>query len=69
MCVGAIYWGGVRRLVFCVGQQALYQQMPPGAWVLELNAAEVFAHAAGRVEVIGALLEAEGLEAHAGFWS
>ncbi len=69
MCAGAIYWGGVRRLVFCVGQPALYQLMPPGAWALDLPAAEVFAHAAGRVEVLGPLLEAEGLAVHAGFWS
>jgi len=69
MCAGALYWGGVRRLVFCVSQPALYALMPPGAWALDLSAREVFAHAAGRVEVIGPLLEAEGLEAHAGFWS
>lgn len=69
MCAGAIYWGGVRRLVFCVGQAALYRLMPPGAWALELSAAEVFARAAGQVEVIGPLLEAEGLDVHTGFWS
>jgi len=69
MCAGALYWGGVRRLVFCVGQQALYQQMPPGAWALELNAAEVLARGTGSVEVIGPLLETEGLAVHAGFWS
>jgi tRNA(Arg) A34 adenosine deaminase TadA len=69
MCAGAIYWGGVRRLVYCVGQAALYALMPPGAWALELNARDVFARAAGEVEVIGPLLEAEGLAVHAGFWS
>ncbi len=69
MCAGALYWGGVRRLVFCVSQPALYALTPPGGWALELSARSVFAHAAGSVEVIGPLLEAEGLEAHAGFWS
>jgi tRNA(Arg) A34 adenosine deaminase TadA len=69
MCAGAIYWGGVRRLVYSVGQAGLYALMPPGAWALELPAREVFSRAAGQLEVIGPLLEAEGLEAHAGFWS
>ena len=69
MCAGAIYWGGVRRLVYCVGQEALYQLMPPGALALELNARDVFARAAGSVEVSGPLLEAEGLRVHADFWS
>lgn len=69
MCAGAIYWGGVRRLVFCVGQTALYRLMPPGAWALELTAREVLARATGQVEVIGPLLEAEGLDVHTGFWS
>ena len=68
MCAGSWYWGGVRGLVVCVGCAALYQLMPPGAWALELNAAEVLARGAGSVEVIGPLLVAEGLAVHAGFW-
>jgi tRNA(Arg) A34 adenosine deaminase TadA len=68
MCAGALYWGGVRRLVYCVSQPALYALMPPGAWALHLPARAVFARAAGTVEVIGPLLEAEGLAVHQGFW-
>ena len=69
MCAGAIYWGGVRRLVFCVSQAGLYALVPPGGWALHLPAREVFAHAVGAIEVIGPLLEDEGLEPHRGFWS
>lgn len=69
MCAGAIYWGGVRRVVFCVGEDALYGLMPPGAWALPLHTRDVLSHAAHAVEVIGPLHEAEGLAVHAGFWA
>ena len=52
-------WGlGILRSAPALGAglAALYALMPPEAWALDLPAREVFARAAGSVEVIGPLL-------------
>jgi tRNA(Arg) A34 adenosine deaminase TadA len=70
MCSGAIFWGNVRRVVFGLSQERIYQIIgnePSGA-VLMLTAREVFARGRRTVEVIGPLLEAEAERVHHGFW-
>ena len=65
MCAGAIYWSGIGRLVFGLGNARLYGEvLPEDAIVsgLRLACREVLAHGGRRVEVIGPLLEDEAAE-------
>ena len=68
MCSGAIFWGGVGRVVFALGQQALYDLIGPGGDELLLSCRDVFARGSRTIEVVGPALEAEALEVHRGFW-
>lgn len=70
MCSGAIFWGGVARVVYGLSQEQLYemtgQDDPDGAFILHCR--DVLARAGRPVEVVGPLLEDEALEVHRGFW-
>jgi len=71
MCAGAIYWGGIGRVVFGLSQAGLYDLIrresgSNGAFLLAC--AEVLSRASRRVEVLGPVLENEALEVHRGFW-
>jgi tRNA(Arg) A34 adenosine deaminase TadA len=68
MCAGAIFWGGVGRVVFALGQPAFYDFMGPGGDGLRLACRAVFAQGQKAIEVLGPALEAEALEVHRGFW-
>ena len=70
MCSGAIFWGNVRRVVFGLSEEKLYEMVDhlPNKTVLYLPCREVFARANLPTEVIGPILEAEAAEVHAGFW-
>ncbi|MES2960518.1 MAG: nucleoside deaminase [Pseudomonadota bacterium] len=59
MCAGAIYWAGVRRLVFGLSIETMTTLAGPGADELALPCAEVLARGAQRVEVLGPALEDE----------
>ncbi|MEJ2318988.1 MAG: nucleoside deaminase [Gemmatimonadales bacterium] len=67
MCSGAIYWGGVRRLVYGLGQAGFYELAGGGKLVLSCR--EVLAAASERLEVVGPLIEDEAARVHEGFWS
>jgi tRNA(Arg) A34 adenosine deaminase TadA len=70
MCAGAIFWGGIGRVVYGVSEAGLYQLVGmDSSDVLQLSCREVLAHGARPVEVIGPMLEEEGLQVHQGFWS
>eukprot|EP01094_Clydonella_sp_ATCC50884_P026162 TRINITY_DN7088_c0_g1_i1.p1 TRINITY_DN7088_c0_g1~~TRINITY_DN7088_c0_g1_i1.p1 ORF type:complete len:193 (+),score=39.85 TRINITY_DN7088_c0_g1_i1:220-798(+) len=72
MCAGALYWGGVRRVVFGLPGHRLSAMVAAafGGVDLDLNAPcrEVLAQAGERVEVQGPLLESEAEAVHEGFW-
>jgi tRNA(Arg) A34 adenosine deaminase TadA len=70
MCAGAIVWGNIRRVVFGLGMEALYEIIGniPGAPSLKLQSRSVFEHAAWPIEVIGPALETEALAPHKDFW-
>jgi tRNA(Arg) A34 adenosine deaminase TadA len=69
MCAGAIFWSGIGRVVYGVSEAGLYHLVGVDSReVLQLSCREVLAHGARPVEVIGPLLEEEGLRAHEGFW-
>jgi tRNA(Arg) A34 adenosine deaminase TadA len=70
MCAGAIFWSGIGRVVYGVSERGLYSQLGvDSSEVLQLSCREVLAHGARNVEVVGPLLEEEGLRVHEGFWS
>ncbi len=60
MCAGAMYWAGVRRVVFSVSQAEMARLV--GGALLPITLREVLARASRPVEVSGPLLEAEGAQ-------
>lgn len=69
MCAGAIFWSGIGRVVYGVSERGLYRLVGEEAEeVLQIPCREVLAHGGRMVEVVGPLLEEEGLRVHEGFW-
>lgn len=70
MCAGAIYWAGIGRVVFGLGERRLkaitgnHAENP----TLDLPCRTVFAAGQRSVEVIGPLLEDEAAALHDGVW-
>ncbi len=71
MCAGAIYWGGVSRVMFGLSECGLLALTgdDPENPTFDLPCREVFAHGQRPVEVVGPLLEDEARALHDGFWS
>jgi len=70
MCAGAIFWGNIRRVVFGLSSQELYQivgEEPTGA-VLALPCRDVFRKGHRLIEVVGPVLEEDAAGVHQGFW-
>lgn len=65
MCAGAIYWAGIRSVVFGCSNQALLRLSGQG---LSISCQAVFASGVDETEVIGPILEQDALGVHAGFW-
>lgn len=71
MCSGAIYWGGIGRVVYGLSEAGLleltgsHQDNP----TMSLPCRDVFAHGQGSVTVVGPALEDEARSVHDGFWS
>lgn len=65
MCVGTIYWAGIRSLVYGLSSREL-AAMARRDFVIPC--AELFAHAAEQVTVTGPLLPDEARAVHLGFW-
>ena len=70
MCAAAIYWCNVRRLVFCVSESAMRALRAPyeRAAGIAMRCEEIFARCGRKVDVVGPLLEEEGLPVHRQFW-
>jgi len=70
MCAAAIYWCNIRRLVYSVGVPAMRALRAPfeRAAGIDMRCEEIYAHCDRRIEVIGPLLEEEGLAVHRRFW-
>src|SRR5262245_19800883 len=71
MCAGAIYWSNIRRVVFGVSEERLRPIRDVGEHrpVLRIKCAAVLATGGYPIEVIGPVLEDEGLGPHLRFWS
>ena len=68
MCSGAMFWGGIRRVVYGLGQAGLYGLTGDSPHKLPLSCRDVLSHGARATEVIGPALEDEARVVHVGFW-
>jgi tRNA(Arg) A34 adenosine deaminase TadA len=74
MCAGAIFWAGIRRVVFGLGTARLHECMgrlragDARAARLDVPCRGIFAAARPLVEVIGPVFQAEAQEVHRGYW-
>jgi tRNA(Arg) A34 adenosine deaminase TadA len=68
MCAGAIFWGNVRRVVYALSEEGLYDLTGDTPEKLLLTCREVFARGGRFVEVIGPALEEEARKVHEGYW-
>jgi len=65
MCSAAIYWAGIPRVVFSCSTARLGEIRGVN---LNLSSREVFARGKRQTEVIGPILEEEGLKIHLEYW-
>ncbi len=69
MCCGAIFWSNVRRVVYGLSEEKLYELV---GWdseeILHLPCRELFDRGRKKIKVIGPILEDEAREVHLGFW-
>ena len=69
MCCGAIFWSNIRRVVYGLGEEKLYELV---GWdseeILLLPSGEIFSRGRKAIQVIGPMLENEAVEVHRGFW-
>jgi tRNA(Arg) A34 adenosine deaminase TadA len=66
MCVGKMYWAGIRSVVYALGAQEL-ATLAGGSFLIPCR--ELFARAADPVTVIGPMLVDEAIEVHLGYWT
>jgi tRNA(Arg) A34 adenosine deaminase TadA len=66
MCSGAIYWQGIPHVIFGVSSAALIELVGGG---LDLSSREVFARGTEKIDVVGPILEDEGMVLHRQFWT
>lgn len=65
MCAGAIYWAGIRRVVYALASSELAKLAGEH---LNITGHEILATAVGDVEIAGPFLTDEALKVHEGFW-
>ena len=65
MCVGKMYWAGVRSVVYALSAEEL-AGLAGGSFLVPCR--ELFARAAEPVTTIGPLLLDEAREVHLGYW-
>ena len=70
MCAGATVWANIRRVMYGLGNTALYEQMSLRSDGLghHIPCREIFNGAPWKVEVNGPLLEDEASEVHRDYW-
>ena len=66
MCVGKMYWAGVRSLVYALSAEELALLAGPDFLV---PCRDLFARATEAVTVIGPMLVDEARTVHVGFWT
>ncbi|WP_315717785.1 MULTISPECIES: nucleoside deaminase [unclassified Bradyrhizobium] len=70
MCAGAIYWAGIGRVVYGLGERRLrgITGNHPENPTLDLPCRDVFASGQRATEIVGPLLEEEAAALHDGVW-
>ena len=69
MCCGAIFWAGIRTVVYALGGDELIALLPDGdEFTLDLPSREVFARGGHPVTVRGPIHVPGTVEVHEGFW-
>ena len=70
MCAGAIYWGGIERLVYAMAGTDLLilTGSHPENPTLDLGCRAVLEAGQRQIEVIGPVLAEEAIAVHEGFW-
>lgn len=70
MCSGAIYWSGIPRIVYALGEDQLRELVhaQEGIPTLDLPSREIFAHGGRPVTIDGPVDIPAAREVHAGFW-
>lgn len=66
MCAGAMYWAGIKTIVFGCSNEKLTEIAGPG---LSMSCREVFAQGTREIEVVGPVIEDEATKVHEGFWT
>ncbi len=66
MCSGAIYWAGIRAIVYGCSAETL-GDIAGGSFVVPCR--HIFRYGIDPVTVVGPMLEEEAAAVHAGFWS
>lgn len=66
MCAGAIYWSGIRRMVFGVAAATLEERT--GGSGLHQPSRQVLGSASRQIEIVGPILESAAWSAHDGYW-
>ena len=66
MCAGAIYWAGIRNIVYGCSAQKL-GDIAGAAFVVPRR--ELLDHGAEHTQITGPVLEEQGAEMHRNFWS
>ncbi|MFG6444452.1 nucleoside deaminase [Microbacterium sp. P07] len=71
MCAGAIYWSGIGRVVYALGEDDLIEMVreQEGVPTMALPCREVFARGGRAIEVVGPVEVDGSREVHAGFWN
>ena len=66
MCCGALFWAKVKKIVYGVTSKQFEALLDDG--FNATNVHDIFKQIGPQVEIVGPLLEKEGLLIHAGFW-
>ena len=66
MCVGKMYWAGIRSVVYALSSQEL-AKLAGGSFLIPCR--ELFARAADPVTVVGPMLVDEAIDVHLGYWT
>ena len=59
MCAGAIYWGGIARVVYALSVESMVALAGPGVDEIRLGCRDVLGRGTRPVEVVGPALEDE----------
>ena len=59
MCAGAVFWSGVKRVVYALGSERNYAMLPPSGAELRIGCREILGRGGRAVEVVGPALEDE----------